>query len=186
MTPSPLPCDTAVHWVTADPFARHLRDLVETTRLPWRVIAIHCGVSSRTLARLLGRGRPLRRIRAVDAARLILVQPGDLQQIHVRTVRSHSTRERARALLAHGHDRDSVAGYLGVDTGWLDALVSGEVRTCSDLVRLRCLAACEAHRVFGRAPDPGDGATPIRTTRPALDAAPHPGRLPGERATLAC
>lgn len=139
-------------WVPAQDFARHARHLVEETGAPWRVIAILSGVSSRTVARLLGHGRPMTRIRRVDAIRLLTLGPDEVDRTHRHLVDATSTRHRVDALLRAGHTRRQVARYLDVSCHEVGEIGSGRRRQCTQMVRLRARAACERHRVIPDVP----------------------------------
>lgn len=100
-------------WVPAQVFAAHVRWLVAQTAVPWRVIAVLSGVSSRTIARLVGVGAPIRRIRSIDATRLIGIRPEHIFATTTTLVDATSTRRRIHMLCTSGWSMDHIAGFLG-------------------------------------------------------------------------
>lgn len=143
-TPSGLPLE----WVCAREFAVHVRHISSASGVPWRVLALLAGVSSRTVGRLVGRGRPMRRIRAVDAVRLLMLTPLAISAAEQQFVDPVSTVRRVRVLLMNGHSVNDVAAYLGVSTGGLARLITEPEPRCTAMMRVRARAACEAHHLW--------------------------------------
>lgn len=137
--------DARTEWVGAREFSAHLRHLAGSTGVPWRALAMLAGVSSRTVGRLMGRGRPLRRIRAVDAERILLLGETSIDEAQRQCVDATSTLKRVQALLEAGHTLPDVAGYLNLSSAQLVQLITGPRRHCTMMTRMRANAACEAH-----------------------------------------
>lgn len=137
--------DTRTEWVGAHEFGAHLRHLTCSTGVPWRALAMLAGVSSRTVGRLMGRGRPLRRIRAVDAERILLLCETTIETAQRQLVDPTSTLKRVHALLQAGHSLPDIAGYLSLSPPQLGQLITGPRRHCTMMTRMRAQAACEAH-----------------------------------------
>lgn len=137
--------DTRTEWVCAHEFRAHLRHLGSATGAPWRVLGLLSGVSSRTVERLVGHGRPLRRIRAVDAERLLLLCETTVETAQRQAVDPSSTIKRVHALLEAGHSLLDIAGYLDLSPAQLGQLIAGPGRRCTMMTRMRAKAACEAY-----------------------------------------
>ncbi|AZZ39819.1 XRE family transcriptional regulator [Acidipropionibacterium jensenii] len=155
--PRRTPADDAVEhrWVPSARFAAHLRQLRSATGLPWRVLALACGVSPRTVDRLLGGGRPPRRIRQVDARRLLLLDTRALAALELELVKADGTTARLRALVGLGVPLSQLCSELRIDRTELLDLISGRRRRCSAMVRLRTRAACQSRRMWTWSEDVG-------------------------------
>ncbi len=156
--PDPV-VDLDHRWVPAADFAAHLRHLLTTTGAPWRVLAMAAGVSPLTVGRLLGMGRPLPRIRAADARRLLLLSGDGLAGLELRLVGSAGTVTRIEALMTAGLSPAEICEELALSREELVGLLTGASRRCTAMVRLRARAACEKHRLWTCC-DAGEGAEP--------------------------
>lgn len=145
-------------WVPAQVFAAHVRWLVAQTAVPWRVIAVLSGVSSRTIARLVGVGAPIRRIRSIDATRLIGIRPEHILATTTTLVDATSTRRRIHMLCTSGCSMDHIAGFLGAHHRTVQGLANGDSTTCTLMVRLRAMAACERLQIPARINAPATGS----------------------------
>jgi len=148
-------------WVPAQVFAAHVRWLVAQTAVPWRVIAVLSGVSSRTIARLVGVGAPIRRIRSIDATRLIGIRPEHIFATTTTLVDATSTRRRIHMLCTSGWSMDHVAGFLGAHHRTVQELARGNSTTCTLMVRLRAIAACEHLQIPAKGSVPTTDSTHI-------------------------
>ncbi|WP_154654282.1 hypothetical protein [Acidipropionibacterium thoenii] len=150
----PAHCHPGDHgWVSSLGFGAHLRHLLAVTGLDWRVLAIAAGVSPRTVGRLLGAGRPLRRIRTTDARRLLLLDRDDLALLEARQVGAAATSRRVRALLESGQPIGRVCAELDIGHHELLRLAAGRAAHCSAMVRIRALASCQNHRLWAHVDD---------------------------------
>jgi hypothetical protein len=140
--------DADYRWVPTLGFGAHLRQLLTATGLPWRVLALAAGVSPLTVERLLGAGRPLSRIRARDARRLLRLDPRSLRALEQCQVSARGTATRVAALLTAGVPEARLAAELGIGRDEMIALATGRARQCSEMVRLRTRAACQSHRLW--------------------------------------
>gem|GEM_PF-2058696 len=147
-------CHPSDHdWVSSLGFGAHVRHLMAVTGLDWRVLAIAAGVSPRTVGRLLGAGRPLRRIRTTDARRLLLLDRDDLALLEAQQVGAAATARRVRALLESGQPIGRVCTELDIGYHELLRLAGGRAAHCSAMVRIRALAACQNHRLWAHVDD---------------------------------
>ncbi|MGK2309405.1 hypothetical protein [Cutibacterium sp. V947] len=143
---------TPTAWVDARYFSLHVRSLVHECRVPWRVIALLAHVPSQTVRRLAGQGdRPLQRIRAIDAMRILTVSVDDVEAARGRGVPAGSTRARALALQKTGCDVEDIATMLDVTIPQAHALLDGTADMCTEMTRLRGRAACEARGLLATA-----------------------------------
>lgn len=141
--------ESSTAWIDGRPFARHVRHVAHESRVPWRVIALLAGVSSRTVRRLVGHGhRPIARIRFVDAVRLIAITPDHIEATRHRIVPAGSTRSRLVALRRAGHDEVELSEMLAIPVDRVLAIIDGTAVTCTEMTRLRGTAACEANGVY--------------------------------------
>lgn len=139
-------------WVDATPFRAWVRQLVSDTSLPWRVIARAAGVPSGTVRTLLcGRdGRPLRKLRHVDASLLLRLDHNKLVALAGEPARAASLRALAWSLGLHGCSPADIASLVGCDIRTINTLMAGGDAWCSRLQHLRAEACCEAWGI-----DPG-------------------------------
>lgn len=142
------PYGSAFGWVCARDFALHVRHMSRSTGVPWRVLAMLAGVSSKTVRRLMGHGRPIRRIRSVDAGRLMRITPLTISDAEHQFVDPASTLHRVRILLENGHSASDISSYLGVPLAVLACLLTDPDPRCTVMMRLRARAACEAHHLL--------------------------------------
>ena len=145
---------TSTAWVDARYFSLHVRSLVHECRIPWRVIALLAHVPSQTVRRLAGQGdRPLKRIRVIDAMRILTVSVDDVEAARDRVVPARSTQTRALALQKTGCDVEDIAAMLDVTIPQAQALLDGEEDMCTEMTRLGGRAACEARGLLAT-PEP--------------------------------
>ena len=136
------PTDPMPAWVQAAPFRAHVRHLIDTTGLPWPVVAAEAGAPTALVQRLVSsrRGRTLTRIPPVVARRLLDLSAGDLLSATRRTVPAGATGVRVSALLGAGHEARRVAAFCRLTEAELLALPRA-VR-CSRLTEILVEAAC--------------------------------------------
>ncbi len=103
------------------------------------VVAQLAGIGPRVARHLLhGRaGRPVRRINAHTARRLLQVTSADARAAGRRLVHARVTAARLRDLLGAGHALVELADQVGVDAGQLRELVDGRRNVCSQLLAAR-------------------------------------------------
>jgi len=133
-------------WVPAAPFRSYVLHLMESSRVPWRVIAQRAGVSAPVVRTLLfGRdGRPRRRLDRHSAAGLLAVTPAELDALRHLSLPAGPLRVRLQRLRAHGLSRVGVAHLLGSDAESVRRWEDGSLTTCSGLVDARARAAVAA------------------------------------------
>ncbi len=149
MTLIPFPHTDNIHtgtaqpepWVLAGPFRAWLGHLVSATGLPWRVIALAAGVSTRTAGRIL-RGET-RKIRACDGQALLAARPADLLALGVTPTPAGSTTERARHLVDAGVPPSRLADVVGLTDRQVAAILDGRTQTVSVLTALAFVALLE-------------------------------------------
>ncbi|AXE39238.1 hypothetical protein [Acidipropionibacterium virtanenii] len=142
------PSGAPLGWVCSRDFAAHVRHMSSASGIPWRVLAILAGVPSRTVVRLMGLGRPMRRIRAVDAERLLMLTPLAISAAEHQLVDPTSTLRRVHILLENRHTLTEVSTYLDVSAQDLAQLLTARDPRCTAMMRVRARAACEAHHLL--------------------------------------
>ncbi|MGY4721313.1 hypothetical protein [Naumannella huperziae] len=127
-------CRGTHEWVSAAPFRAHLADLVGTTGLPWRAVALYADVPTRCVRSLLfgRRGRVVRRIPARVAERLLRVRAAQLNGLTARSGDAWAAHDLASRLAGRGRSaaeiallaratRDEAALWLVGPPGWVSA-----------------------------------------------------------------
>lgn len=139
----------AADWVLAAPFRSHLRWLIDSTGVPWRVIALQAAMPAHQIRHLLlGRGgRPVRRLHRNCAARILAVTPQQVQSLHTTIVPAAAAAARVRRLLSAGVGLEATAAFLGLTLDETRGLAAGRLRTCRRITELRATAACEARQL---------------------------------------
>lgn len=137
-------------WVHSAPFRAHLHRLLGETGLPWRVLAIAAGVPPRVVSSLLfgRRGAVLPRLRARDAAGLLLLTPEVLRVASRSPGHGEATRIRVKALRDRGHSLITIARWLGLGVAATAGVLAG-TEWCSEITALRAAAACSAQGLGG-------------------------------------
>lgn len=135
---------TSFEWVEAAPFRAHARNLVATTGLPWRAVAIAARVPSRVVGRLVGEGTRSGRVRSSDAERLLELTPERLARRGRLPVASTVTTAMVRILMSAGFTAAQVAHMLECDLFAVTALQRGRWSTCPLELEWRSKAAAEA------------------------------------------
>lgn len=145
--PSPPPYPSVpVSWVRAEPFRAHLRHLMATTGLPWRVLSRLAGAEPREVQRLLqgsSDGRTVRRVRMALARQLYALDVETVDRARRRTVESTISVEALTRLSEAGWDASELSSRLRLSAGLLRALLEGRRAVCSLLVQSQILAAVE-------------------------------------------
>lgn len=140
-----VPLGKAASWVDAAPFRAHLRHVMAVGDMSVEVVAQLAGIGPRAARHLLhGRaGRPIRRINANTARRLLQVTSADARTAGRRLVSARATAERLRGLVAAGHTLAELAGQVEADPQMLRDLAERRRNVCTPLLAAR-LAALEA------------------------------------------
>lgn len=137
-------------WVDAGPFRLLWRDLVETSGLDWRTLAVGIGLPSRVAHRLLDAGPQCpRRIRAVDAMRLLAETPVSIRCAGGLATDAEAASQDVRQLLRYGVDLDWAAAFTACPSYTLIELSRGGLDTvrASQAWSIRALRECiEAER----------------------------------------
>ena len=145
-----VPLGRAATWVDAAPFRAHLCHVMAVGDMSVEVVAHLAGIGPRAARHLLhGRaGRPIRRISAHTARRLLQVTSADARTAGRRLVSARVTAARLRELLAAGHPVVGLAEQVGVDPNLLRELAEGQRSVCTPLLaaRLGALQAALAAR----------------------------------------
>lgn len=143
-------------WVDAAPFRAHLEHLVEASGVPWSVIAVHAGIPTGLASRLRHRpaGRPLQRIPAHLAKRLLDVTPEVARSLRNTRVPAAATVRRLTELLRRGWSTGDVADALNCPQAEIDALTSPGSRTVplARAHRIEALLAASDRMSAGRRP----------------------------------
>ncbi|MBA3020478.1 hypothetical protein [Propionicimonas sp.] len=128
-------------WVPAAPFRAHLRLLLDLSGLPWPVMALKAGVSTRLVRRLLfiERGRPLPKLPRASAVRLIGLSDATLAELGRTLVPSDETRRDLGELLAAGCSAPALARYCRLTEPELMATL--ETTACTELTALLARSA---------------------------------------------
>lgn len=145
-------------WVDSTPFRAHLQYLVGSTGLHWRVVALFCGLPVRVAERLLAVGpgqRQPKRISHYCAARLLAVQPRDLEQTRDQEIASVQVTALLEGLVARGYSIGALARRVGAGEVELEMLLRRRWDTCSQLVGLQVNAIWN-ELVGTDEPEPGE------------------------------
>ncbi len=139
-----MPFTRSTEWVDATPVRTHARGLIVESNLPWRAVAVLAGVPARVVHSLVfaRQQRSPRPIRAVDAARLLLVSHERARDLHRASVPAASTHATVWGVLSLGHSRPALAHWLETDTIGMQRLLSSS--TCSARTALLATAAAQA------------------------------------------
>lgn len=131
-------------WVDARPFRSHARTLMFETGLPWRALALLAGISPAVMYGLaFDRSRGARaRVRAGDAARILLVTTDRVQGLSRIMVPADPVRGVVLALLRSGRPAAEVAAWFEVGAHDLGRLA--EAPSCSARQALLAAAAAQA------------------------------------------
>lgn len=132
-------------WVDAAPFRALLAQLVTQTELHWRIVALAAGIP-RPLAHSLiyGRaGRPIGRIRAVDAQALLACRADQLRRLMGQPADLELLAWAAGQLCRRASTRQ-VAQLLGRSSAWLRRLTTQADVWATMREQLLALASCEA------------------------------------------
>lgn len=122
-----------LRWVPAGPFRTTFRLLVDSTGLPWRMVAGLARVPVPVAARLIGdRPHPRHRLRQVDAQRICLLTPGMVRSLRRARVPAATARRRLRRLERHC-TREEIAQLTGLPRAELDRLAAAGTTECSAL-----------------------------------------------------
>lgn len=152
----------------ATPFRALVRYLTTTSALPWRAIALHADVPTRTVDTLIhGRnGRQVRRLPPDVARRLLSVHPATLSSLERRAIPIASTTGSVRRLRSIGHSTPEIARRCGLCCHEVDALAEATVGFTSARTALVVAALADE---MGVGDDAGEGAglwPPSRCPRP--------------------
>lgn len=130
-------------WVDAAPFRAHVRHAVETTAVPWQVVAVAADVSLTAVHALLsGRaGRTQTKIAPRLAARLLQIDVRELHAMRSLRVPAWLTGRRLRDQLVAGADPLRMARWCQIGLDELTLLVEGEATSCTRLTEILALAA---------------------------------------------
>ena len=133
-------------WVDAAPFRADLRHVMAVGDMSVEVVAELTGIPPRAAWHLLvGRaGRPVRRISADTARRLLRLTSADARAAGRRRVPARGTVFRLHELVTGGHTVVQIAERTGIDHDTLRDLVEGRRDVCSTLVAGRVGALFEA------------------------------------------
>ena len=120
----------------AAPFRAHLRLLLDRSGLPWPVMAMTAGVSTRLVGRLLGvsQSRRLPKLPRDSAMRLFCLSDARLAELARTRVPADDTRRQLDELLAGGCPPAALARYCRLTLTELSAL--RDAATCSELTAL--------------------------------------------------
>jgi O-phosphoseryl-tRNA(Cys) synthetase len=123
-------------WVPAAPFRAHLRLLLDDSGLPWPVMAMTAGVSTRLVGRLLGvsDARRLPKLPRDSAMRLFCLSDDRLAELARTRVPAADTQRELAELLSLGCRPADLARYCRLSLAELDALPYGA--TCTELTAL--------------------------------------------------
>jgi hypothetical protein len=123
-------------WVHAAPFRAHLRLLLDLTGLPWPVMALKAGVSTRLVRRLLfvDRGRRLPKLPRDSALRLLSLNDAALAELGRTWVPADETRRHLAELLAAGCPAPTLARYCRLSLTELMATLAAPA--CTELTAL--------------------------------------------------
>jgi len=129
-------------WVDAAPFRAHLRHLMAVGDMSSSMVAVLAGVSPGAAHRLLNgrRGRAMRRISPVTAAKLFQVTPQLTRNARRHPVPAGDTAVRLRRLRTAGWSDGELADAVGLPLSSLLILVGGAEATCSLWTALRVTA----------------------------------------------
>jgi hypothetical protein len=113
-----------------------VRLLLDRSGLPWPVMAMTAGVSTRLVGRLLGvnQARHLPKLPRDSALRLFYLSDERLAQLARTRVPAEETRRQLDELLAGGCPPVALARYCRMSTAELDAL--RHLDTCTELTAL--------------------------------------------------
>jgi hypothetical protein len=133
-------------WVDARPFRAQLRYLMASGSLSVDDVAAAAGISARLADSLLhGRGgRPVRRVSAETARRLIQISDQDVRALRRIMVPAAPARLQLCRLYRSGLEDLAIAERVRVAVPELIELASG-ADTCSLLLAVRLIAAARAH-----------------------------------------
>lgn len=148
-------------WVTAAPFRAYLRQLLNETGLPWRVLAGEVGIPDRIVGGLLrGRGgRPLRRIPPHYARRLLGVDAETLCDGLRELVPAMASHAAAHRLFGSGWSAARIAAAAGSTAAETEALLLGRTSRVPRRMQAMLEGAARAHALHQYDPDPQDGPT---------------------------
>jgi hypothetical protein len=151
--------DVGDQWVDARPFRAQLRYLMASGSLSADDVAAVAGISARLADRLLhGRdGRPLRRISADTARRLIQISYQQVQALRRIMVPAAAARLQLRSLYRAGLEHPDIADRIRVTVPELVELAAG-ADTCSLLLTVRLTAAARAEESWRYRKQPGTPA----------------------------
>lgn len=160
-------------WVTAAPFRAHLRQLLDQTGLPWRVLAGEAGLPDRVVRTLLhGRaGRPLRRIAPHYARRLLRLDGTDLSDALRELVPAAASHAAAHRLLGSGWSTAHIAVAAELTIPEAEALLLGRLSRVPRRVQALLDAAVRAHGLEPCEVDPLDRFTALFDSGTAVAAA---------------
>ncbi len=135
-----------VVWVDAVPFRAHLAHIMAVGRMSVAEVAAMTGVPVGAARRLLfgHGGRPVRRISADTARRLLRVTSWDARTVRRRSVSARGTVHQLRQILAAGLPLAEAAARSGVSGDVLLELLQRRRDTCSPLVAARVAAVQNA------------------------------------------
>lgn len=136
-------------WVDAAPFRAHVRHLMETSGVPWRVLALYAQVPQ-PVVRALVTGhdrRPVRRIAPAYARALLAVTPAALRWSRSHRVRGEHTASLCRELMAAGWDVGQIATMIGLGCEQTRSLLENRLVTVPEMTEFSARAACLAHRL---------------------------------------
>lgn len=128
--------DTIHAWVQAAPFRAHVRHLLDTTGLPWPVVALEAGVPPALVHHLLfgRRGRRMTRIPPQSAVALLRLDAVSLLGTAARWVPAGPTAARVADLLSRGLQASTLARHCRLTESELEAL--REMPRCTRLTAL--------------------------------------------------
>ncbi|PKQ31312.1 MAG: hypothetical protein CVT62_10330 [Actinobacteria bacterium HGW-Actinobacteria-2] len=120
----------------AAPFRAHLRLLLDRSGLPWPVMAMTAGVSTRLVGRLLGvtQSRQLPKLPRDSALRLFYLSDQRLAELARTRIPADDARRQVEELLARGCSPLALARYCRLSTAELDTLRHSS--TCTELTAL--------------------------------------------------
>lgn len=110
--PNPVACPD---WVSPEIYRAHVRALICETRLSWRLVAAHAGVSPRAIRALLhGRegGQPLRQLHVSVARALVATSVESIAETSAAVVDAAPSRALLQALIRLGWNLEQLSSHL--------------------------------------------------------------------------
>ena len=135
--PNPVACPD---WVSPEVYRAHVRALICETRLSWRLVAAHAGVSPRAIRALLhGRegGQPLRQLHVSVARALVATSVESIAETAAAVVDAAPSRALLQALVRLGWSLEQLGSHLEAP----DLELIGTAPVCTGAAAMR-VSAC--------------------------------------------